>query len=836
MIKRRIFDRKSTWWELDSVRGCVDYYLGMENGAIQDNEITASSIQNGSTPAKNGRLNYTSGSSWCAGTGNSKPYLQIDLKTLHIICAVSAQGNSHADQWVTNYTLQLSTDGTTWEDYREGGKIKILVGNNDRNSEVKHVVYGVLTRYLRFLPRTHQGGVCMRTEVFGVEKMSTCDMKAIGLADGGKIPNSSFTATSIFDDRYRAEYGRLNKNKAWAPKDNNNINDFLQIDLLYEYIVCAVATQGNPQSKVPEWTTNYKIRLSPTDTTFDTYIENNEDKVFPGNKNRDLTAKNSLNNFASAQYIRFVPTQYHVWKTLRVEVYGILLTKVPSQHPASFNLTASSSTSITAYWQLPPVFARHGKIDGFKLFYREKRSAGSFTFLNVTTGSTLRRLVTGLDKYTEYEFQVLAYTSGGDGPKSSVEVERTMEDVPSLPPNGFTLSATNSSSISASWQLPPEDSRNGFIKGFKLFYKKKGSLWPASMHLINNQATRTQEVTGLHENTEYEFQILAFTSVGDGPKSTAVSKKTKETGRPVIKDLSKRTITAVGELVVLTCEVSGDPEASVTWTKDGLTSIPRAQLENNGKVLIIKDVVAGDSGVYECKAVNMFGESHTATIVIIAVPPRIIEELSPSSVICEKQTPCLLSCQATSYIPLNFSWTKDGQVPTGDNMKLLNNSIIVAPRDGRDYGDYVCHATNSLGSTEFKITLLAPADNQVDDDTQSIFYASVIALSCIVVVLLIIICGLIWQYRRAVHYKRIQRKQRVEFDGVKSSPAQQSSDKQASDPNTYMELKPRPSTQESQVPTESSLQEIPEKHRYYNVVLQKENGGKRNEEVDEEMG
>ena len=35
---------------------------------------------------------------------------------------------------------------------------------------MKHVVYGVLTRYLRFLPRTHQGGVCMRTEVFGVKK------------------------------------------------------------------------------------------------------------------------------------------------------------------------------------------------------------------------------------------------------------------------------------------------------------------------------------------------------------------------------------------------------------------------------------------------------------------------------------------------------------------------------------------------------------------------------------------------------------------------------------------------------------------------------------------
>ena len=41
---------------------------------------------------------------------------------------------------------------------------------------------------------------------------------------------------------------------------------------------------------------------------------------------------------------------------------------------------------------------------------------------------TLTRDVTGLDKYTEYEFQVLAFTSKGDGPKSSVVVVRTKED------------------------------------------------------------------------------------------------------------------------------------------------------------------------------------------------------------------------------------------------------------------------------------------------------------------------------------------------------------------------------------------------------------------------
>ena len=104
---------------------CVDLDLGMENERISDGNITVSSVQNASTPAKNGRLNYTSGSSWCARPSDTNPYLQINLQTPYIICAVSTQGNSQADHWVKNYTLQFSNDGTTWMVYREGGKIKV---------------------------------------------------------------------------------------------------------------------------------------------------------------------------------------------------------------------------------------------------------------------------------------------------------------------------------------------------------------------------------------------------------------------------------------------------------------------------------------------------------------------------------------------------------------------------------------------------------------------------------------------------------------------------------------------------------------------------------------
>ena len=89
---------------------------------------------------------------------------------------------------------------------------------------------------------------------------------------------------------------------------------------------------------------------------------------------------------------------------------------------------ASTSTSVTAYWQLPPIDSRSGIIRGFKLFYGQKRYDNQPKLLYISNASIREKTVRELMKFTEYEFQLLAYTSIGDGPKSSVQVAKTMED------------------------------------------------------------------------------------------------------------------------------------------------------------------------------------------------------------------------------------------------------------------------------------------------------------------------------------------------------------------------------------------------------------------------
>jgi len=128
-----------------------------------------------------------------------------------------------------------------------------------------------------------------------------------------------------------------------------------------------------------------------------------------------------LNKSASTKYCGF-----HVEKTLSHYKNSIA---VPSKAPTSFSLIAKSSTSIEASWQLPPEDSRNGIITGFKLFFKEKGSSGSSTQLPTDKATTTRTtVISGLDAYTEYEFQVLAFTAAGDGPNSTAAPVRTKED------------------------------------------------------------------------------------------------------------------------------------------------------------------------------------------------------------------------------------------------------------------------------------------------------------------------------------------------------------------------------------------------------------------------
>ena len=88
------------------------------------------------------------------------------------------------------------------------------------------------------------------------------------------------TATSYFDSRYYPYYGRLNENRgegAWCTKTTTDRTDYLQVDMGAVHSVCAVATQGERVGSF--WTTSYKVHFSTDGVTWNSYKENNVEKV-----------------------------------------------------------------------------------------------------------------------------------------------------------------------------------------------------------------------------------------------------------------------------------------------------------------------------------------------------------------------------------------------------------------------------------------------------------------------------------------------------------------------------------------------------------------------------
>ena len=97
--------------------------LGMENDAISDGQITASSKHAVNHEAYLAKLylkgNRNRAGGWIGGAGDANPWLQIDRGQHFNITRVATQGrNGCCPQWTAKYNLQYSDDGVTFRYYK----------------------------------------------------------------------------------------------------------------------------------------------------------------------------------------------------------------------------------------------------------------------------------------------------------------------------------------------------------------------------------------------------------------------------------------------------------------------------------------------------------------------------------------------------------------------------------------------------------------------------------------------------------------------------------------------------------------------------------------------
>uniref|UniRef100_A0A8C5DD94 Cell adhesion molecule DSCAM n=1 Tax=Gouania willdenowi TaxID=441366 RepID=A0A8C5DD94_GOUWI len=344
----------------------------------------------------------------------------------------------------------------------------------------------------------------------------------------------------------------------------------------------------------------------------------------------------------------------------------------PDGPPQDVTLEPTSPQSIKVSWKPPHKHLQNGVIRGYQVGYREYSPGGNhqFTIISLdTTGDTTENIVLdNLKKFTQYSVVVQAANRAGTGPSSQQVVTKTLEDVPSRPPENVLAVAKSPEVISLSWIPLPREALNGNLQGYRVIYW--ANLPDGELGEIRNVTTGqpSLELDGLEKYTNYSIQVLAFTNAGDGVRSDQIYVRTKEDAKGATEQLkltcfafsssqdldvqwdrhysmdegycctlqscrrsTSNTQVAQGKvspapitmpwcredtirniLIIFFCSTNGTPTPVLV---DG-----RHSVHVNGS-FIIRTVKAEDSGNYSCVASNNWGSDEITLNLQVQVPP-----------------------------------------------------------------------------------------------------------------------------------------------------------------------------------------------------------------------
>ncbi|NXP92808.1 DSCAM protein, partial [Passerina amoena] len=296
------------------------------------------------------------------------------------------------------------------------------------------------------------------------------------------------------------------------------------------------------------------------------------------------------------------------------EIITTTLEDVPSCPPGNVQATATSPETISISWSTLAKETLNGILQGFRVIYWANLLDGELGEIkNVTTTQPSLEL-DGLEKYTNYSIQVLAFTRAGDGVRSEQIFTRTKEDVPG-PPAGVKAAAASASTVFVSW-LPPLK-LNGIIRKYTVFcshpYPTITIVYILSLRPLSFSGEKILAKGFFIKYVSDRTPHLSLSCcVPPAPARILTFSGTVTT--PWMKD------------IVLPCKAVGDPAPTVKWMKDsnGTPSLVmidgRRSIFSNGS-FVIRTVKAEDSGYYSCVASNNWGSDEIILNLQVQVPP-----------------------------------------------------------------------------------------------------------------------------------------------------------------------------------------------------------------------
>uniref|UniRef100_H3BG57 Down syndrome cell adhesion molecule like 1 n=1 Tax=Latimeria chalumnae TaxID=7897 RepID=H3BG57_LATCH len=305
------------------------------------------------------------------------------------------------------------------------------------------------------------------------------------------------------------------------------------------------------------------------------------------------------------------------------EINATTLEDVPSQPPENVRAVSITSDVAILSWSEPPRSTLNGVLKGYRVIFWSIYLDGEWGEMQNITTLKERVELKGLEKFTNYSVQVLAYTQAGDGVRSSVLYIQTKEDIPG-PPAGIKAVPSSASSVVVSW-LPPSKP-NGIIRKYTIFCSSPGSGHPAPSEYETSPELLFYRIAHLNRGQQYLLWVAAVTTAGRGNVSEKVTVEPAGKAPAKIISFGGTVTTPWMKDVRLSCNSVGEPVPTIKWTKDSEDSaIPvtmdgHRMIQSNG-TLVLRSVKAEDSGYYTCTATNTWGFDTIIINLLVQVPP-----------------------------------------------------------------------------------------------------------------------------------------------------------------------------------------------------------------------
>ncbi|XP_073669042.1 basement membrane-specific heparan sulfate proteoglycan core protein isoform X7 [Paramisgurnus dabryanus] len=195
-----------------------------------------------------------------------------------------------------------------------------------------------------------------------------------------------------------------------------------------------------------------------------------------------------------------------------------------------------------------------------------------------------------------------------------------------------------------------------------------------------------------------------------GTSEVTILLEVGESPKPVVTPTGPVRV-RVGDPINLMCQGAGEPRPSVRWhrldnnRRTMLTSPASADSIASVQILVARPE---DSGTYVCTAQSNQGTTETRVDVIVegehqipTVPQASVRK--PLIVVAEGST-ATLHCEAHGFPKPTITWSKKhSSLPWGH--KIVSNILVLHNVGRQDSGQYVCNATNHMGTSEATIML-----------------------------------------------------------------------------------------------------------------------------------